>query len=312
MKRKKNLYNNILSLNNIMHSYNEVQRNTRNERKKFNMIQYKSMYISRIYNTLKDKKYKVGEYNKFTIFEPKERLIVSQGIQDKVINHLVARYILYPALMPCLIDQNVASRLNLGTKAGIKYEQKFINKCNIKYKSFYVLKGDISKYFASINHNILKEKILKRIKDKDAIKIIFDIIDSNENGLYIGSMTNQVLAIFYLNDFDHFVKEKLKINYYVRYQDDFLLFNESKEYLKKCLDKIKNFLENEDLKLNIKTRIYKSTNNFEFLGRNKKAKYIRYRNIGRKIKYKRYLYNSNKICLNSLCSTLICYEQLLN
>ncbi len=97
-------------------------------------------------------------------------------------------------------------------------------------------------------------------------------------------MTNQILAIFYLNDMDHFIKEKLKIKYYVRYQDDFLLFHESKEYLRYCLQEIKNFLEKEKLQLNSKTRIYKNINNFLFLGRNIKGIYSRYRNIKRKIK----------------------------
>ena len=107
-----------------------------------------------------------------------------------------------------------------------------------------------------MGRNIWKEKVKRRIKDKDALKIIFDIIDSNENGLYIGSMTSQVLAIFYLNDLDHFIKEKLKIKYYVRYQDDFLLFHHSKKYLNFCLDEIKKFLKKEKLVLNKKTRIY--------------------------------------------------------
>ena len=82
-------------LDNIEKAYKEVCKNTRNERKVFNMKQYKAIYISRIYNTLVNREYKVGPYNKFIIYEPKERQIVSQGIQDKVINHLVARYILY-------------------------------------------------------------------------------------------------------------------------------------------------------------------------------------------------------------------------
>ena len=85
-------------------------------------------------------------------------------------------------------------------------------------------------------------------------------------------MTSQVLAIFYLNDMDHYIKEVLKIKYYVRYQDDFLLFHPSKEYLKICLKKIRHFLDNENLTLNKKTRIYKNTNNFIFLGRTKKCK----------------------------------------
>lgn len=207
-------------------------------------------------------------------------------MQDKIINHLVARYILYPAILPCLLDVNIASRKNMGTSKGIKLAINYHRKCKIKYKTYYILKCDISKFFASIDHEIMKKEIKRRIKDKDALKIVFDIIDSNTEGLYIGSMTNQILAIFYLNDMDHFIKEKLKINYYVRYQDDFLLFHESKEYLKYCLQEIKIFLEKGKLSLNSKTRIYKNTNNFLFLGRNKKEIYSRYRNIKRKRKRK--------------------------
>lgn len=102
--------------------------------------------------------YKVGKYNKFIIHEPKERMIVSQGIIDKIVNHLVARYILYPAILPCLLDVNVASRKGLGTAAGLKIAQEFNRKCKVKYGSYYILKCDISKFFSSINHEILKEK----------------------------------------------------------------------------------------------------------------------------------------------------------
>ena len=311
MKRKGYLYDNICKIKNIESAYKEVCKNTRNERRVFNMKQYKSLYISRVYSTLINKEYKVGSYNKFIIHEPKERLIVSQSIHDKIINHLIARYILYPVILPCLIDTNVASRINMGTKAGLEWEQKFIRKCNIKYKKYYILKCYISKFFASINHDILKEKILKIIKDKDALKIIFDLIDSNDKGLYIGLMANQVLAIYYLNDFDKFVKEKLKIKYYVRYQDDFLLFHESKEYLKYCFEQIKIYLKKEKLELNPKSRIYKNTDNFMFLGRNTKGKYIRYRNVKRKLKARKYLYETEKIDLYSYYSSYNCYKQLL-
>lgn len=125
-----------------------------------------------------------------------------------------------------------------------------------------------------------------------------------------GNMSSQVLAIFYLNDLDHYIKEDLKIKYYVRYQDDFLLFHPNKDYLKTCLVKIKEFLKKEKLTLNKKTRIFNCNNNFIFLGRTKKGKYAKYRQIRRKIKYKTYLYNTSKISLSSLTSTLICYESI--
>ena len=193
-------------------------------------------------------------------------------------NNLVSKYILEPAILPCLIDQNVASRKNMGTKKGVELRQQYDNSFK---KDFYILKCDISKFFANINLDILKIKIRTRIKDKRALKIIDTILDSYEC-LSIGANTSQALAIFYLNDFDHFVKEKLKIKKYVRYQDDFLLYHESKEYLKYCHNEIIKFLEKEMLQLNKKSRLHKSTDNFIFLGRNKYGKYARYREINKK------------------------------
>lgn len=311
MKRKGNLYQEIYKFENIVNAFNEVCRNTKNKKKVAKFKEYKCIYVSRIYNILKTKSYKPGPYNVFTIYEPKERRIVSQSMQDKVINHLVARHILYPAILPCLLDVNVASRKGLGTSEGIRLAMNFHRICKVKYKTYYILKCDISKFFASIDHDILKKKLERRIKDKDALKIVFDIIDSEENGLSIGAMTSQVLAIFYLNDMDHFIKETLKIKYLIRYQDDFLLFHPSKQYLKYCLEELKKFLEKEKLVLNKKTRIYKSTNNFIFLGRKPNGNYAKYRDVRRKLKSRLYLYKEGKIPLNSIISSLICYKGLL-
>ena len=125
-------------------------------------------------------------------------------------------------------------------------------------------------------------------------------------------MTSQILAIFYLNDMDHFIKETLGIQYYVRYQDDFLLFHPSKKYLKYCLSQIQDFLKKEKLNLNNKTRLYKNTNNFIFLGTNNKNQYSRYRTVRRKLKKRKYLYFTKKISLHSLASSIVNYESLCN
>lgn len=312
MKRKSNLYKNIYKIENIQAAFDEVCRNTKNKRKVELFKEYKCTYITRIYNILKDEKYIVGPYNVFKIYEPKERRIVSQNMQDKIINHLIARHILYPALLPCLLDFNVASRKSMGMKYGLELYKKYRNYYYVRYRTYYILKCDISKFFASINHDILKEKLKRKIKDKKALKIVFDIIDSDDEGLSIGAMTSQVLAIFYLNDMDHFIKENLKIYGVIRYQDDFLLFHESKEYLKYCLRELTAFLEKEKLKLNDKTRIYKSTDNFIFLGRNKYGDYAKYRVVRRRLKKREYLYAKGLITLNSLISSKICYKTLCN
>ncbi len=185
MKRKDNLYNNICKLENIEKVFNEICRNTKNKKRVEKYKQFKCANIYDVYNTLKNKEYKPGKLNVFEIYEPKKRRIVSQEMKDKLVNHLVARYILYPSILPCLIDENVASRKNMGTNKGIKLANKYRKICNIKYKRYYILKCDISKFFASIDNYKLKEKLKKRIKDKDALKIIFNIIDIEEAGLSI-------------------------------------------------------------------------------------------------------------------------------
>lgn len=196
MKRKGFLYQNIYDFKNIQNAYNEVCRNTKNNKKVEFFKEYKCIYISRIYNILKNENYVVGPYNIFTIYEPKERRIVSQNMQDKVINHLVARHILYPSLMPCLLDFNVASRKNMGMKHGLGLYKKYRNYYSLKYGAYYILKCDIRKFFASINHNILKKKLAKKIKDKKALKIVFDIIDSDSVGLSIRKYDKSSLGYF--------------------------------------------------------------------------------------------------------------------
>ncbi len=311
LKRKGYLYQDIYNFNNIEKAFNEVCKNTKNKRKVAIFREYKCSYISKIHDVLENRAYIPGPYNVFTIYEPKERRIVSQSMFDKIVNHLVSRHILYPSIIPCLINENVASRKNLGTNAGLNIRANIEKKFYNLYKNdYYILKCDISKFFASIDHEILKQKLKRKIKDKDALNIVFSIIDSDENGLSIGNMTSQVLAIFYLNDLDHFIKEELKISSYIRYQDDFLLYHHSKKHLSYCLEKIKEFLNKEKLILNKKTRIFKGSDNFIFLGRNKYGKYAKYRTVKRKLKKRKYLYYSGTINLSSLVTSQLSYSHL--
>lgn len=116
MKRKNNLYQDLYKIENIEEAFNEICQNTKNKKKAAYFKEYKCIYISRIYNILKQRKYTVGPYNIFYIYEPKKRRVVSQALIDKVVNHLVAKHILIPSIMPCLIDANIASRKGMGCK----------------------------------------------------------------------------------------------------------------------------------------------------------------------------------------------------
>ena len=121
-------------------------------------------------------------------------------------------------------------------------------------------------------------------------------------------MTSQILAIFYLNDLDHYIKEELKIKYYIRYQDDFCLMHPSKQYLKECKRKIEDFLTKEKQKLNQKTRIYSNKNNYLFLGRTINNKKGNYREKGRKIKRRYKDYQKDSILLYSMVGTILSYR----
>lgn len=140
-----------------MKCFDEMCRNTKNKNKVNNFINYKAIYISRAYHDLKNKTYQVGKYNVFYIYDSKKRRIVSQNMYDKLVNYLVSRYILYEALIPCLIDANCASRPNKGTKYALDLYYKYGGILNKKYNSYYLLKCDIKAYFASINIDILKK-----------------------------------------------------------------------------------------------------------------------------------------------------------
>lgn len=274
-------YEDIVSLDKLEEMYKIIKINTKNKGKLFNFKIFYSMNMCNIYNVLKRKKYNHGQYNIFLIHEPKERIIMSERLSDKIVNHLISRYVLEPLILPKLINTNVATRKGLGTKAGIEYFKSYVNKLKINYDNIYILRIDIRKYFFNINHDILMKKLFLLVKDNDLRKIIANIIYStsalyvektvtkHNKNLYdvdkmlpIGNMTSQLLAIFYLNDIDHFIKEKLRCKYYIRYMDDLVILSSNKEELKR----IKVIVESELKKINDKTMIYNLKNGFNFLG----------------------------------------------
>lgn len=302
-------YDEVVTIENLMDVYKTVRRNTRHKEKIFIFELFFSCNIVSIYNDLKSEKYKHGRYNIFIIKEPKYRLIMSECMHDKIINHLVSTYFLFPLIDPMLLPMNVATRPLMGSSKGIEYVKKYINKLKYKYDKIYILKCDIAKYFYSIGHEILLEKLKGLIKEEAVFNLVREIITSTDQdyinscisksvnkeierlqnisikdyqehvnklksipfyqkgkGLPIGNMTSQILAVYYLNDLDHYIKEKLRIKYYVRYMDDFILFHEDREYLKYCLEEIEKKLAEVKLKLNKKTQILEIHHGFCFLG----------------------------------------------
>lgn len=291
-----------VNVNDIIDIYEkEVSVNTKNKSKVYNFEKNKIENIYDIKNIIESDNYKITKYNVFTINNPKYRMVMSLNMKDKIINHYVARFILLPKLNKYLDIRNCATRKNMGYDYAIKLLKRYIE-CNKKYGKFYILKIDISKYFYSIDHNILKE-LLKDKLNEEEYKIVSRIIDStNESyinkiiiniknnllikdknrcneinklplyeynkGLPIGNMTSQILSIFYLYKLDYYIINNFKLKYLLKYMDDYIIISNNKDKLKKALNEIEYIL-NKKYKLNInknETNIYDSYHGFEYLG----------------------------------------------
>lgn len=302
-------YNNLVDIDRIIDVYHNIRINSKHKDKLVSYELFFSCNIITIYNVLLNKCYRHQKYNIFLLKGPKYRIIMSEAMSDKIVNHLVSKYVLFPLLESKLIPMNVATRSGRGTKLGIFYIKKYINKLKMNSDKFYVLKCDVFKYFYSIDHDILFDKLRRIINDKDLLDILREIISSTDReyvneeidkvidiekkrikdmnltdwqhkigdleriplykkgkGLPIGNMTSQILAIFYLNEIDHFIKEKLRIKCYVRYMDDLILIHPDREYLKYCLSVINEKLVELKLKLNDKTQIVEIHQGFSFFG----------------------------------------------
>lgn len=239
---------------------------------------------------LQNKQYKVGQTTKFKVYYPKERDIETSPFKDKVVQHSLCDNVLYKVIEPSFIYDNCASQVNKGRSLGAQrlkrhlqnyfFSRKAAHEKYLKenglprihvedghYADGWVLKCDIRKYFAHINHDLLIDILRGYFQEEDIIALMKTILDSTPNpGIPIGFQTSPLLALLLLNEFDHMVKEKLKIKYYGRYADDFYLIHENKEYLKKCLKDIKDYLGTLGLELNEKTQIFPIKNGLDYLG----------------------------------------------
>lgn len=210
---------------------------------------------------------KPGE--KFLVYEPKVREIMSTKYVDRVFQRRFNDDILYPIMTRSFIYDNMACRRGGGTDRTMDRLNCHLQRAFRKHeKNFYVLQCDIHHYYQTMPHDQTRELFHKKITDEwsreqlDRILATYD----GDTGFNPGSQMIQIAGISYLDSLDHMIKEKLRIKGYVRYMDDFILLHPSKEYLETCLEEIKKYLEGIGLTLNAKTRIYPVTDGIPFLG----------------------------------------------
>ena len=181
MKRANNLYNSVTNIDDIIEMTNKILSRTRNKKKVEIFEKHKMVHICNIKRRLDSKDFRFGRYNIFMISDPKERIVMAEGLEDKIMNHLIAEYILVKVFEPKYTDNICATRVGKGTGYAIKLLRKYINDIKREHDNFYVLKVDISKYFYRIDHDVLKKLLSEKIKDKDAINALYKIIDTTND-----------------------------------------------------------------------------------------------------------------------------------
>lgn len=264
MKRYGYLYEKIISFENLLLAFKKAYQGV--GRKSYSLEYWGRLEqkLLKLQEELINQTYQPSNYRYFTIYKPKERNIAVADFRDRIVHHAIVN-VLEPIYEKVFIYHSYATRKNKGTHKAIKTAQKYLR------TNFWYFKTDVKKYFNSIDHQILYSIITRNIKDSKLLKLIKNIIHNGGQqgkGLPIGNLTSQFFANIYLDQLDHYLKDKLGVKSYLRYMDDFVVFSDDKQYLKDLWEKIEAFLDSSlDLRLKPSASFINSrTNGLPFLG----------------------------------------------
>lgn len=281
MRTSKNLFEGIVAFENVLSAARKAAKGKREERSVLTFYNHFEENLWQIISELRSKTYAPGSYKTFSIYKSKPRQISAAPFRDRVVHHALIA-VVGPILERTFIFDTYANRTGKGTHKAIERYQHYLKKYD------YALKCDIRKYFPSIDHEILKSLIRRKIACVDTLWLINTIIDNSnpqtehlcyfpgdtlftpherKRGLPIGNLTSQWFANYYLSFLDHYVKEVLHCKGYVRYVDDCVLFSNSKPELWEWKKAIEIFLESYRLILNPqRTELYPAKEGKCFLG----------------------------------------------
>lgn len=212
--------------------------------------------ILTLHRDLKNKTYLHGAYTAFKINDPKPRDIHKATVCDRLLHHAVYRQ-LYPFFDRTFIADSYSCRKGKGTHKAMDRFRSFAYQASKNHtRTVWVLKCDIKKFFASIDQSILLAIIRKYIPDSNIRWLISEVVVSFHTqgamgtiapcvvrGLPLGNLTSQLLVNIYMNEFDQFMKHKLKAKYYVRYADDFVILSHDKQWLELLIPQVGDFLD---------------------------------------------------------------------
>lgn len=221
-----------------------------------------------LHESLKTKTYNHGPYQAFKVNDPKPRDIHKASVRDRVLHHALY-YSLSPYFFARFIHDSYSCQDRKGVHRALRRFETFSRKASQNNtKQCFILKFDIRKFFASIDQKILLKILEKHLTDREVLGLFKIIIQSLRAGLPLGNLTSQLLVNVYMNEFDQWMKHVLKVKYYIRYADDFVIFSQNKGELEMLLTKIQFFLKlNLNLELHPnKVSIETVASGVDFLG----------------------------------------------
>ena len=247
MKRYNNLFDKIVSLDNLYEADKRARRQKSHRPEVMLFDKNGDKLLLDLQRKLINGEYETSEYYVFKIYEPKEREIFKLPYYpDRIVHHAIMN-IMEPIWVSAFIKGTYSCIRKRGIHKALR-DVKFALKDEINTQ--YCLKLDIRKFYPSIDHDILKTIIRKKIKDKRLLSLLDEIIESAQ-GVPIGNYLSQFFANLYLTYLDHWIKEQKKVRYYFRYADDIVILGGDKQQLRDLFYNIQDYLNNK-LKLNFK------------------------------------------------------------
>lgn len=267
-------YESIITAENLLLVWKKFQRGKK-QRRDVSYFQLRLVdHLLALERDLLEKRYVHGLYYAFVVSDPKPRSIHKATVRDRIVHHLLYQT-LYEYFDERFIYDSYSCRVGKGTHRAILRFTKFGRIVSKNHtRTCWVLKCDIKKFFAHIDHTILKRILSEHIDSKDTLWLLDRVIDSFSTegkpgvGLPLGNLTSQLLVNIYMNEFDQFMKHKLKAQYYIRYSDDFVVLSHKRNHLLEILPHIEIFLRDQ-LKLALhpdKVSISTLASDINFLG----------------------------------------------
>jgi len=228
-------YLDLISIENLFQAWSEFKKG---KRKRLDVQIFERNLednLFTLHQKLRDKTYRHGNYHSFYVQDPKQRHIHKASVVDRIVHHLLYKY-LYELFDKDFIYDSYSCRLNKGTHKAVLRLKKFTRKVSKNYtNTCWGLKLDVKKFFASVDHNILLDLLEKKVNNKDILWLLNQVIESfhveKSCGIPLGNLTSQIFANIYMNELDQFIKHTLKVKYYIRYADDFLILSKNRDEL---------------------------------------------------------------------------------